>query len=75
MKSTILTMAFAAFGFFALQAQTATPAATPAAAAENWNSGIEFESAVFDGVRRCANKCIFCFVDQMKMIWKDYAER
>lgn len=27
--------------------------------------GIEFESAVFDGVRRCANKCIFCFVDQM----------
>lgn len=28
--------------------------------------GVEFESAVFDGVRRCANKCIFCFVDQMK---------
>ncbi len=27
--------------------------------------GIEFESAVFDGVRRCANQCIFCFVDQM----------
>ena len=27
--------------------------------------GIEFESAVFDGIRRCANKCIFCFVDQM----------
>lgn len=27
--------------------------------------GIEFESAVFDGVRRCANHCIFCFVDQM----------
>ena len=27
--------------------------------------GIEFESAVFDGVRRCANRCIFCFVDQM----------
>jgi len=27
--------------------------------------GLEFESAVFDGVRRCANKCIFCFVDQM----------
>ncbi len=27
--------------------------------------GIEFESAVFDGVRRCANNCIFCFVDQM----------
>ncbi|MDD4601994.1 hypothetical protein SDC9_05886 [bioreactor metagenome] len=27
--------------------------------------GLEFESAVFDGVRRCANQCIFCFVDQM----------
>ncbi|MEG6585699.1 DUF512 domain-containing protein [Dendrosporobacter sp. 1207_IL3150] len=27
--------------------------------------GIQFESAVFDGIRRCANKCIFCFVDQM----------
>ena len=27
--------------------------------------GIEFESAVFDGVKSCANRCIFCFVDQM----------
>jgi putative radical SAM enzyme (TIGR03279 family) len=27
--------------------------------------GIEFESAVFDGVQCCVNKCIFCFVDQM----------
>lgn len=27
--------------------------------------GLEFESAVFDSVRRCANRCIFCFVDQM----------
>lgn len=27
--------------------------------------GIEFESAVFDKVRQCANNCIFCFVDQM----------
>lgn len=27
--------------------------------------GVEFESAVFDGVRCCANRCIFCFVDQM----------
>ena len=27
--------------------------------------GIEFASAVFDGVRQCANRCIFCFVDQM----------
>ncbi len=27
--------------------------------------GIEFESAVFDGIRRCANHCVFCFVDQV----------
>lgn len=27
--------------------------------------GLEFESAVFDRVRSCANKCLFCFVDQM----------
>lgn len=27
--------------------------------------GIEFESAVFDGIRRCHNRCIFCFVDQL----------
>jgi putative radical SAM enzyme (TIGR03279 family) len=26
--------------------------------------GIVFESAVFDKVRPCTNKCIFCFVDQ-----------
>lgn len=26
--------------------------------------GIVFQSAVFDGVRRCHNHCIFCFVDQ-----------
>ena len=27
--------------------------------------GLVFESAVFDQVRRCANRCMFCFVDQM----------
>ena len=27
--------------------------------------GIRFEQAVFDGVRLCANRCVFCFVDQM----------
>lgn len=26
--------------------------------------GVEFESAVFDGIRRCGNRCWFCFVDQ-----------
>ena len=26
--------------------------------------GIVFTSAVFDGVKKCCNKCIFCFVDQ-----------
>ena len=29
------------------------------------NLGLEFESAVFDGIRHCANHCAFCFVDQM----------
>ncbi|MDO4542051.1 MAG: DUF512 domain-containing protein [Bacillota bacterium] len=27
--------------------------------------GIGFENAVFDGIRHCKNKCLFCFVDQM----------
>ncbi len=27
--------------------------------------GMEFESAVFDRVATCYNKCVFCFVDQM----------
>ena len=27
--------------------------------------GLVFDSAVFDQVRRCANRCMFCFVDQM----------
>ena len=27
--------------------------------------GVEFESAVFDGIRNCANHCYFCFVDMV----------
>ncbi len=27
--------------------------------------GAEFESAVFDNIRQCANNCYFCFVDQV----------
>ena len=27
--------------------------------------GAQFESAVFDGVRRCKNRCVFCFVDMI----------
>ncbi|MDN5331614.1 MAG: hypothetical protein PWP45_839 [Tepidanaerobacteraceae bacterium] len=27
--------------------------------------GIEFENPLIDGIMRCKNKCIFCFVDQM----------
>ena len=27
--------------------------------------GAEFNSAVFDGVRRCKNRCVFCFVDMI----------
>lgn len=26
--------------------------------------GLQFESAVFDGIKPCRNKCLFCFVDQ-----------
>lgn len=27
--------------------------------------GLVFDEAVFDGVRTCRNKCLFCFIDQM----------
>ena len=27
--------------------------------------GVEFESAVFDGIRKCANNCCFCFVNMV----------
>ncbi len=27
--------------------------------------GVDFESPVFDGIRVCRNRCVFCFVDQM----------
>jgi putative radical SAM enzyme (TIGR03279 family) len=27
--------------------------------------GLTFEESVFDGVRRCRNRCTFCFVDQL----------
>lgn len=33
--------------------------------------GVEFESAVFDGIRRCANHCYFCFVDQVAPHMRD----
>ena len=31
---------------------------------EEEDLGIDFECAVFDGIKPCLNKCIFCFVDQ-----------
>lgn len=33
--------------------------------------GVEFESAVFNGIRRCANHCYFCFVDQVAPKMRD----
>lgn len=30
----------------------------------NEKLGIEFDKIVFDGLKKCKNKCIFCFVDQ-----------
>jgi putative radical SAM enzyme (TIGR03279 family) len=29
--------------------------------------GVRFAEAVFDGVRRCHNRCVFCFVDQLPL--------
>ncbi len=31
----------------------------------NEDIGVIFENSTFDGINRCQNKCIFCFVDQM----------
>lgn len=33
--------------------------------------GVEFTSAVFDGIRQCANHCCFCFVDQVAPHMRD----
>ena len=33
--------------------------------------GVEFESAVFDGIRNCANHCYFCFVDMIAPNMRD----
>lgn len=33
--------------------------------------GIGFASDIFEGIRNCANKCIFCFVDQMPVNLRD----
>ncbi|HQJ24696.1 MAG TPA: PDZ domain-containing protein, partial [Bacillota bacterium] len=27
--------------------------------------GVEFEDILFDGIKECANRCVFCFVDQL----------
>ena len=28
--------------------------------------GLSFTAEVFDGIRRCRNKCVFCFIDQLQ---------
>ena len=33
--------------------------------AESEGLGLSFTAAVFDGIRPCRNRCLFCFVDQM----------
>ncbi len=33
--------------------------------------GIEFETALFGGAKSCANKCIFCFIDQLPKGMRD----
>ncbi|MCD4786290.1 MAG: DUF512 domain-containing protein [Candidatus Eremiobacteraeota bacterium] len=32
---------------------------------ESESLGLDFENEIFDGIRTCNNKCMFCFVDQM----------
>ena len=32
---------------------------------DGFELGVEFEDILFDGIRECANKCMFCFVDQL----------
>lgn len=32
---------------------------------EDEDLGLCFQSAVFDNIRKCRNRCVFCFVDQM----------
>ncbi|MCL6614930.1 MAG: DUF512 domain-containing protein [Firmicutes bacterium] len=32
---------------------------------EEESAGLSFAEAVFDGIRRCRNRCVFCFVDQL----------
>jgi len=29
------------------------------------NLGIKFSTSLFDGIKTCANKCVFCFIDQL----------
>jgi putative radical SAM enzyme (TIGR03279 family) len=32
--------------------------------------GLEFTEPLFDGVRRCTNRCLFCFLDQLPTGWR-----
>lgn len=32
---------------------------------EDEDLGLSFSANVFDGIRRCANRCLFCFIDQL----------
>ena len=33
--------------------------------------GLEFKNSIIDGARSCANKCIFCFIDQLPKNMRD----
>jgi putative radical SAM enzyme (TIGR03279 family) len=37
-------------------------------AGSDW--GIAFSEPLFDGLRRCANRCLFCFMDQLPSGWR-----
>ena len=39
--------------------------------AEGQDLGLEFETYLMDHAHRCANNCVFCFVDQMPKVLRD----
>ena len=42
---------------------TVTPAILERFPGEEW--GMEFDGAVFDGMRTCVNACVFCFMNML----------
>ena len=52
-------------GLATVEAQSPDGGQTVAFEVEWEDPGLEFDDAIFDGIRLCANKCEFCYVHQM----------